>query len=411
MGLFWKLSRRRLVKWGLISAGIPALSRTLRSGALAEPQVGGRADRALFTGRGLPGGGQLDIRLTVSPYTSDADEVEVSQRMKPFDVESWSEEWTRVAERNEQLAEKYAAEGRKVSANECYLRASNFYREASWPQPVDSPRMLPAYRKMRETFDKAWELARPPFDRVHINWEGKALEGYFRKPAGPNGKKFPTVIVYQGVDNFAEVTIMRTGGPYLARGMAIFVADLPGIGGSLRVNDLHAPPDVERVAKAVIDYLETRADVDASRIGVMGMGLSGFFAPRCACGEKRIKAVLMGSSVYSLQTDVFDYFPPFQERLRWLIGARDLTEARKRLAEYTLEGRANQIECAMLVGYSNDDRITDPQGALRLYQEAINSKREMVQGVGHAQAYNAGGPRERRPPVLEDWAARQLVEA
>jgi len=48
---------------------------------------------------GLPGGGQLEIRLTQTMYTSDPDQLEVAQRMKPFDLESWITEWTRVAER------------------------------------------------------------------------------------------------------------------------------------------------------------------------------------------------------------------------------------------------------------------------------------------------------------------------
>jgi hypothetical protein len=63
----------------------------------------------------------------------------------------------------------------------------------------------------------------------------------------------------------------------------------------------------------------------------------------------------------------------------------------------------------MLIGYSKDDCIMDPQGALRLYQAATSSKREMVEGTGHNQASNAGGPRERRPPIFPDWAAKHLV--
>jgi hypothetical protein len=63
----------------------------------------------------------------------------------------------------------------------------------------------------------------------------------------------------------------------------------------------------------------------------------------------------------------------------------------------------------MLIGYSQDDRIMDPQRALRLYQAAVNSKREMVEGTGHAQACNAGGPRVMRRPALADWAAKHLV--
>src|SRR6266699_7216577 len=164
------LSRRALVKWGLFSAGLPALSKVLASPALAQDagsesgkigEVGSRAEDELYPGKGLPGGGQLEIRLTASIYTSDPDQLEVAQRLRPYDLDSWVTEWTRVAERNEKEADKLAAEGRKVTANEYYLRASGFYRDACWPQPVTDSRMLPTYKKMRDTFDKAWKLVRP----------------------------------------------------------------------------------------------------------------------------------------------------------------------------------------------------------------------------------------------------------
>jgi dienelactone hydrolase len=413
-----KLTRRGLVKLGIASAGIPALSKVMSVRAFPQDagpgsgtigKAGGRAEEELYPAKGLPGGGQLEIRLSATIYTSDPDQVEVAQRMKPFDLESWIAEWTRVAERNEQLAEQAAGQGLRVTANQYCLRASNFYREACWPQPQSEPRMLPTYKKMRELFDKAWQLARPPFEPIQINYEGKALDGYFRKPNGPAGKRYPAVIAFQGADTMAEATILGIAAAYAARGMAYLAMDFPGQGGALRLKDLHLPPDTERIAKAVIDYLETRPDVDASRIGMQGISMGGYGTPRTASGEKRIRAALMMSGSYNLQQDLFDYYPPIQERVRWIIGARDLADARKKLAEYTLEGRARQIECPMLIGYSKDDRIMDPQGAYRLYQASVNSKREMVEGTGHAQASNAGGPRERRPPVLADWAMKQLV--
>lgn len=45
----------------------------------------------------------------------------------------------------------------------------------------------------------------------------------------------------------------------------------------------------ERWAGAAVDYLETREDVDRGRIGMMGWSLSGYYAPRAACYEKRFK--------------------------------------------------------------------------------------------------------------------------
>ena len=412
MGSFGNLTRRGWVRWGVVSAGITAFTPARGQDAGSESgtlgAVGGRAEQELYAGKGLPGGGQLEIRLSATLYTSDADQLEVAQRMKPFNLDSWVVEWTRVAERNEQMADQFAAQGLKVTANEFYLRASNFYREACWPQPVTDSRMLPSYKKMRETFDKAWELVRPPFERVRINYEGTMLDGYFRKPNGAAGRKFPTVIAFQGADTMAEATIQNAGA-YMARGMAYLAVDFPGQGGALRLKDLHLPPDTERISKAMIDYLETRADVDANRIGMQAISMGGYGAPRCASGDKRIKAALMSSGSFCLQQDIFDYYPPIQERVRWIIGARDLADARKKLADYTLEGRARQIECPMLIGFSKDDRIMDPQGAYRLYQAAVNSKREMVEGTGHNQASNAGGPRGMRSPVLPDWAAKHLV--
>ena len=207
-------------------------------------RVGGRAEEELYPAKGLPGGGQLEIRLTQSMFTSDPDALEVAQRMKPFNLESWIVEWTRVADKNAEEAEKLAGEGYKVTANEFYLRASNFYREACWPMPVDEPRMLPTYKKMREAFDNAWKMTRAPFERVQIPYEGKMLDGYFRKPNNPQGKKFPVVIPFQGADTMAEATIMG-GAAYNARGMAYLAVDFPGQGGAMRLHDLHLPPDTE----------------------------------------------------------------------------------------------------------------------------------------------------------------------
>src|ERR1700680_790716 len=93
-----KLNRRALVKLGLISAGASPFSRVLIPRAHAQDagpdsgsvgSVGGRAESELFLGKGLPGGGQLEIRLSATIYTSDPDALEVAQRMKPFNLDSW----------------------------------------------------------------------------------------------------------------------------------------------------------------------------------------------------------------------------------------------------------------------------------------------------------------------------------
>ncbi|OFW34675.1 MAG: hypothetical protein A3J28_03435 [Acidobacteria bacterium RIFCSPLOWO2_12_FULL_60_22] len=399
------MNRRSLLRWGMLSLGLTAFPTENLSAAFPVPlQVGGRAEGELYEGKGLGGGGQLDVRLTVNPH-GDPDLVEVWQRMRPFSFDSWVEEWTRVAEKNEKLAERFDKDGRPVTASEYFLRAATFYQNACWPQPESDPRMLPTYHKMMEVANQAYRLVPPPFEHVEIPYEGSTLASYFSKPRGAAGQRFPVIYAYGGADS---AIYGGGGGSFVARGMAYLAVDGPGQGGSLRLKRLYAPPDSERVGKAVIDYLVTRPDVDPNRIGITGTSMAGYAAPRCASGDKRIRACAANSCAYSLLEDIFDYFPPIQERIRWLIGARDLADARKKIAEFTMEGRASLIECPLLIGYSKDDRIMDPQGAFRLYQAAVHSKREMVEGIGHNHPTRVGGPNPLRPPAIEDFMAKHL---
>ena len=363
----------------------------------------GQAEKELFPARGLPGGGQLEVRMEISANHPDPDIRGVARRVKLFNLESWHTEWTQVARKNEDFAAGFEHEERKLTAHEFYLRAADFYRRAVVYMPDSDPRMLPTFKKLEENFDKAWSVVPPPFERVQIPYEGHMLPALFWPGRGKTGSRLPVVYNYGGADGILLRGEDGGAGQYMRRGMSFIDVDGPGHGGMLRHHKLYAPPDSERVAKAVVDYLVTRADVDPERIGLHGSSLGGYSGPRCATGEKRIKAVAVWSGAYNLIDDIFDYYPPIQDRLRWLMGTKDLKEAREKIKEFTLIGRAHKIECPLLVGYSRDDRVMDPRGALNLYENAVNSpNRSMVDGVGH------GEKRFDRRTYLADWFMKQL---
>jgi dienelactone hydrolase len=411
-----RFDRRNMMKWGLLSAA--AAPMLFSRNALAQHSFGpsdellgridGRAEERLFTGETVRGGGQMEIRLNQSIHTDDPDELEVAQRLRPFDPLSWYDEWRRVAEINEELAQRFEEDDLRLSANEFYLRAFRFYRAAIVYQEDTDDTMMPGYLKMMEMYNKAWEMARPPFERVKLVVDGNELDGYFRKPGGPAGTRYPTVINYLGADSMAEATVLGRGS-YVARGLAFLVIDLPGQGASKRLKHLYMQPDTERYVSDLVDYLETRPDVDPNRIGLLGQSMGGYSAPRAAASEPRIKAVSVAAGSHDLLRDLFDYFPPIQERMRWIIGARDLVDARSKMREYTVEGVAHRIECPMLIGYGPTDRIMDPEGAYRLYQAAVNSDRAMWSGGGHPHhTAKSGGPLDRELPTEQDWLARTL---
>ena len=396
--------RRDLLKITAASVGLAPLLIQEALGQTLDPE---EAERILYPAKGLPGGGQMEVRMMVESENPDPDIVELGQKVKSFNPESWHGEHARMAERNEQRAQKALAEGNKVTASEYFLRAAGFWRSAIIYLAEADPRMLKEYARLKENFDKAWTLVPAPFERVEIPFEGKVLHGFFYAARAPQGRKAPVVFNYGGADGLLMSGRADGGsGQYRARGMSFLDVDGPGQGWAVRMDKIYATPDTERYAKAVVDFLVARPDVDPDRIGIHGSSMGGYTAPRACTVEKRFKACAVWSGAHSLQQDIWDYYPPIRERLRWLIGAKDFEDGRKRMGEYTLEGRADKIECPLLVGYSIDDRVMDPRGALRLFKSAVNAKpSQMIDGTGHGRRVW-----ETRN-FIADWFAKQLGTA
>jgi dienelactone hydrolase len=395
--------KRQLLK--ATAAGV-SIAPVLVRDALAQAFDPKEAEAILYPAPGLPGGGQMEVRMVAHAENPDPDMVEIAHRLKPFNPQSWYGEHARMAEKNEAMAAKFEADGLKVTASEYYLRAVGFWREAVVYLAEADPRMLPAYTKLRTDFDKAFKLVPPTFERVQIPYEGQTLEGFFFPARAPAGQKAPVVFNYGGADGMLMRRDAGQGsGAYRARGISFLDVDGPGQGSALRLKKIYATPDTERYVKAVADYLASRPDVDVNRMAIHGSSMGGYTAPRGVTVEKRFKACAVWSGAFSLREDIFDYYPPIQERLRWLSGAKDLADARKTMAAYTLAGIAQKIECPLLVGYSIDDRVMDPRGALRLAKEAVKASPQMIEGVGH------GRRKFELRNYLADWFAKQLGTA
>src|SRR3970040_277741 len=134
-----------------------------------------QAENDLYPARGLPAGGQLEVRSEISANHPDPDIRGVARRVKFFNLESWHAEWTQVARKNEELAAGFEREQRKLTAHELYLRAADFYRRAVVYMPDTDLRMMPTFEKLEDNFDKAWSVVPPPFERVQIPYEGHML--------------------------------------------------------------------------------------------------------------------------------------------------------------------------------------------------------------------------------------------
>ena len=118
--------------------------------------------------------------------------------------------------------------------------------------------MKAAHKKQIECRQAGAAASRPPGERVEIPYLGKSLAGILRKPAGVD--KPPVVVMAVGLDSTKEETDAYEM-PFLARGMATLVFEGPGQGEAQY--DFPIRGDYEVPVKAVIDYVESRGDLDA----------------------------------------------------------------------------------------------------------------------------------------------------
>src|SRR3989442_836887 len=76
----------------------------------------------------------------------------------------------------------------------------------------------------------------------------------------------------------------------LAQGIAIIAID--GRGQGEAEYEIPICGDYERAARAVCDWIEKRADLDAAKIAMWGVSLGGYYAPRATAYERRIRACI-----------------------------------------------------------------------------------------------------------------------
>jgi dienelactone hydrolase len=217
-------------------------------------------------------------------------------RLTSLDPETWVNAWTKLAVPFEQKGADLESQGKLPEANKAYEQAATYYSIAKFPV-INHPAKQAAYRKCVENYLKAARSQDPPLERVAIPFEGKEIIGYLRKPKGVT--RPPVVIATGGVDVYKED---RKVDDILGIGAASFSMDMPGAGECPMWNT----PDAERLYVTTIDFLLTRQDLDAQRLGFIGRSYAGYWGAKMAYVEpKRIRASaqLGGPIHYTWQED------------------------------------------------------------------------------------------------------------
>jgi len=219
--------------------------------------------------------------------------VQTISNIKEKDFETWVNAFTATAIRVENYAKELLAKGHKVSARESFLRAATYHRAASFCTFENDKRNTERVLSLKKCFFEASQLFEPALEQVFIPYEGKSLPGYFIKPNNDNLPK-PTLIMIGGGELFHEELYFWTGDAGKKRNWNVLIIDLPGQGSTI-LDGMIFTHETEKPFKVIIDYLETRADVNTNQITSLGVSYGGYLVFRAVSFEKRLAAIALSA--------------------------------------------------------------------------------------------------------------------
>lgn len=315
--------------------------------------------------------------------------------------DDWCAAWSAAAAVHEQLGVEALSDGRLRSAGSHFSTASLTYHFAKFVFVRDPEQMRTAHEAAVRCLVAALPHLDPPGERIEIPFEGAAIYGVLRKPAG--GGPHPTVILVPGLDSTKE-EFPATEQEFLARGLATFSVDGPGQGEA--EYNLPIRPDWEVPGRAFVDALAERPDVDADRIGVWGVSLGGYYAPRFASGDERIKACISLCGPYCFGEN-WDALPTLtRETFVARSGSADQEAGRSVALALTMEGRTSAIRCPLLVIGGKKDRLIPWQQAERLHHETADVSEFLLLEDGNHGCANVVAQHRYR---AADWMAARLA--
>jgi dienelactone hydrolase len=302
-----------------------------------------------------------------------------------------------LARKREARAAAAEAKAARITARDNYFIAAIHWGAAQWPIERDNEQNQFYNTRKRDCYRAYAGLADHHVEEVWIPFEGKSMPAWFHLPPGYNGGPLPTVVSVPGMDSFKEVSVSLYGDPWLQRGFAVLAIDGPGQYEAPLVG-LHMSMDAwSKTGRICMDWLLSRPEVDADRVGITGISFGSFAATIAAAGEPRFRACAVTAVCHEpgFHTIFEEASPTFKERFMFMCDIEDEEAFEAMKTSMSWVGHAEKIRMPYLCIAGEFDELSPFQNTDDLVSHLAGPKQMIVyQGLRHALvgAASSNGP-------------------
>jgi pimeloyl-ACP methyl ester carboxylesterase len=314
--------------------------------------------------------------------------------------EEWLDAWSQTAELHLGLAHEAEAEGRRRTAGEAFVRSALCFHFAKYVWVVDPERNRETTLRARDALYEAHRLLDPTAERVEAPLDDARVVANLRRPPAP--ERPPLVLLIPGLDSTKE-EFFNFERVFLDRGLATLSLDGPGQGEA--GFELAIRHDYEVAVAAILDALAGRDDLDLDRVGAAGVSLGGYYAPRAAAFEPRLKAAACVSGPRCFG-ELWDQLPGLtRDSFEHYSRSPEPETARERAMQLDLAGVAAEISQPLLVITGKLDRLIPWESTKAVADEAPNASFVLYEEGNHV----CNNVAYRYRPLLADWLGEQLA--
>ena len=275
----------------------------------------------------------------------------------------WLDEWHAKIDRYTELRDKAEEAGNKISAREYAKMIAQCHYACFMVNIEDVEHKTEIYNGLVESYKHYAKLCKNKIEYVEIDTKAGKIPAYIHYPDSGRKIDYPVVITYSGIGSCKEELEMLAA-PLNERGIAVITPDMPGAGAAIIYNNVKCGgPEIESAIEAIYKFIDSRSDLDSSRIANFGLCMGGGYAFRATAKNPGVKCCV---SLFPLFMHFADQgsIPIWMKKGKW---------SSYQVSDNYLEGmrliEEGTVSCDFLMVHSDDDNWMTPEATEALWEK------------------------------------------